>query len=191
MFIHTLTICLVMLGASFSLFGQNYVDYPLFGPYEEDHSSYHIKVRFVYLDGSTNDENASWWKTASTANTGGDFILEQQSTIALQRLNSAFNAHGIYFLPDGPGLCNAAVVYDTYVGEGLDIEALRDHQQSAQDLAALNIYVTGDATGSSEIIGGDFNGQAGGLPGNYIFLEGVDEIGGGRTTRHQFYHPGA
>ena len=160
------------------MFAQNYVDYALFGPYEEDLSSYHIKVRFVYLDGSTNDENAAWWKTASTSTTAGEFVLEDESKIALQRLNSAFNPHAIYFLPDAPGLCNADVIYDTYVGEGLDITTLRANQQSAQDLAALNIYVTGDATGSSEKIGGNFNGQAGGLPGNSLIVEGADQIGG-------------
>jgi hypothetical protein len=181
-----------MLGASFNLFGQNYVDYPLFGLYEEAPSSYHIKVRFVYLDGTTSDENAAWWKTPSTGTTGGDFILEDVSTEALQLLNSAFNPHDIYFLPDAPGLCNTAVAYDTYVGDGLDITTLRANQQPAQDLLALNVYIIGDGTVVSGENGSAYNGLAGGLPGNFVMIEGVDNAGrlvtGSTTLVHEVGH---
>jgi parallel beta-helix repeat protein len=168
---------MAMLGALLQLFSQSYVTYSLPGPYDEDESSYYIKVRFVYLDNSTNNESSAWWNTASTVNTGGTFVLEEESNEGLQRLNTAFNPHGIYFFPDAPLDCEATPVYDAFAGNGLTIADLRASHQSPQDTLAFNIYVTGDGTVISGENGSPFDGDALSLPNNHLWVSGADNTG--------------
>jgi hypothetical protein len=154
-------------------------DYPglIYGEvYEDDPSTYTIRVIFNFIDENAASSSQAWWNTSAN----GTYDLADETEAGMANLNNAFNAHGIFFVPFGQGYCDGDGYYNSFIGTDFssppqlpeDLGAVRAELQPLEEIQkALNVYILSDA--------GPILGVAGSAPSNFIYVRGsnADEFG--------------
>ena len=137
--------------------------------YEEDPSTYTIRVIFNFIDGEATSPSQAWWNTPEN----GDYDLADEAKAGMANLNQAFNSHGIFFVPFGQGYCDEEGYYHSFIRADFnedpdlfgDLDGERANLQPANEIAqALNIYVLTDQ--------GAIAGHAYSIPSNYLYVSG-------------------
>ncbi|MEQ8705007.1 MAG: zinc-dependent metalloprotease [Phaeodactylibacter sp.] len=137
--------------------------------YEDDPSTYTIRVIFNFIDGNATSPSQAWWSTPEN----GDYVLADEAKAGMANLNHAFNSHGIFFVPFGQGHCDEEGYYHSFIRTDFDedpdlfgdLDGERANLQPANEIAqALNIYVLTDQ--------GAIAGHAYSIPSNYLHVQG-------------------
>ncbi|WP_282780012.1 zinc-dependent metalloprotease [Phaeodactylibacter xiamenensis] len=158
-------------------------DYPglIYGEvYEDDPSTYTIRVIFNFIDENAASPSQAWWNTSDN----GTYILEDETKAGMANLNNAFNAHGIFFVPFGQGYCDGDGYYNSFIGPDFssppqlpeELGEVRAELQPLEEIQeALNVYIISDE--------GPILGVALSVPSNYIYLRGSNATEFGLSTQ--------